>query len=248
MCARSTLALAGLLIGVERHLASRRRFDGAHLASLAASPWLRQQGIGPHRAGLPAAARWRLTTTGFWAQMPAARPLRLLPALVLLAAHLAWRAACCWRQRGRGLRPPAPLSHLAPLELWRHLIGMAPIPREALGATLGPLLAATAALLALEVVSARARRPLPRPLVPRWFAAAVAAVRCRDFSGSPSTAKARACSISPASGWRWMVLVAGALGAALRRARRGRHAVGLRRRPGAGHGVPGARPPQPCAA
>ena len=222
VCARfDALALAGLLIGVERHLASRRRFDGAHLASLVALALA----LASKESALTAPAFLLLLdvaadTDRPWRARLQRALLRLLPALALLAAYLAWRRMLFGGSAVEVYAHSAPLSHLAPLELWRHLIGMAPIPREALGATLGPLLAATAALLALAAVSARrAGRFLDHWLLPALaFAAAVAAV-LPHFSGSlPNGEGARLFYLAGAWLALWMALPLAHLGARALRA------------------------------
>ncbi len=187
VCARfDALALAGLLIGVERHLASRRPFDGAHLASLAALALA----LAGKESALTAPAFLLLLDPVVAADRPWRARLRhavvrLLPALALLATYLAWRRVLFGGSAVEVYAHSAPLSHLAPLELWHHLLGMAPIPREALGAALWPLLAAIVALLALGAASAwRAGRFLAHWLLPALaFAAAVGAV-LPHFSGS----------------------------------------------------------------
>jgi len=206
VCARfDALALAGLLIGVERHLASRRPFDGAHLASLAALALA----LASKESALTAPAFLLLLDLAVAADRPwRARLqralLRLLPALALLAIYLAWRRVLFGGSAVEVYAHSAPLSHLAPLELWHHLLGMAPIPREALGATRAPLLVATAVLLALGAAAAwRAGRFLDHWLIPALAFAAAAGAVLPHFSGSlPNGEGARLFYLAGA----WLVL------------------------------------------
>jgi hypothetical protein len=129
------LALAGILIALERHLAARAVFDGARIASLAAFAFA----LGSKEPAMTTPAF--LVLGGFFlvhAREPllrrAALTLRdVVPALAVLAAYLAWRHHLFAGSTVEVYAGSSPLAHLSPVALWRHLVGMRPIPDAAFG-------------------------------------------------------------------------------------------------------------------
>jgi len=150
------LALAFLLIAIERHAASTRWFDRACAASLVAL----LLALGSKESAMTAPAF--LFLAGIARANPDPRAFArgvvsalrdIVPALVLLGAYLGWRAL----RFGSALSVytgTSPLEHLAPLTLWRHLLAMAPVVEQPL-AWLWPWIAIAIAL-ALVLGAARA--------------------------------------------------------------------------------------------
>lgn len=129
------LALAGVLLALDRHLAARAWFDGARIASLAAFAFA----LGSKEPAMTAPAF--LALGGFFvvhAREPLARRAALalrdvVPALVVLAAYLAWRRYLFAGNMVEVYAGSSPLAHLSPAQLWNHLLGMRPIPDAAFG-------------------------------------------------------------------------------------------------------------------
>ncbi|MEO8459810.1 MAG: hypothetical protein ABI451_04720 [Dokdonella sp.] len=163
------LALAGMLIALERHLASQRWFDRAHIVSLLALVFA----LGAKESALVAPAFFLLLSAARLRQQPL--PWRrliiqafreCLPALVLYAAFLLWRYVLLGSVFEIYVGS-APLDHLNPLELIHRAVALAPIVRQPLGDLLPCLLAIIGiALLAGLWIAARAGQMLRLWLMP----------------------------------------------------------------------------------
>lgn len=153
------LALAGMLVALERHLASKRWFDHAHIVSLLAL----LLALGAKESALTAPAFFLLLSAARFRQQSLTLPQLIsqslrecLPALMLYAAFLLWR----YFVLGSVFEiyvGSAPLSHLHPLELLNRAAALAPIVRQPLGGLLPYLLAiVSVALLSGLWIAARA--------------------------------------------------------------------------------------------
>lgn len=197
VCARfDALAVCGLLVCVERHAASRRALDGAQCLSLAALLFA----LGSKESAMTAPAFLVVVDLcgpaaagTLWLSRLRRALLRLLPVLALFAAYLGWRQFLFGGSAVEVYAHSSPLEHLAPLDLWRRLLGMAPILRESFGALLWPLSLAVAATLATGAWCAlRARAFIALWLLPALSCAiAVGAVLPHFFGAPPNGEGAR---------------------------------------------------------
>lgn len=129
------LALAGMLIALERHLAARAWFDRARCASLVAFAFAlgSKEPAMTTPAFLVLGSFFVVHARETWPRRAALALRDVVPALVVLGAYLAWRRYLFAGNMVEVYAGSSPLANLAPLQLWNHFVGMRPIPDAAFG-------------------------------------------------------------------------------------------------------------------